>query len=92
MLRSSDFLAIILALGLASGCSPPPPRGVTMTLDAVNTADRILVIEGETDLPSGSRLQAEIQNRDGKTLLRDEAIVRRGAFYFDFALDICFYG
>jgi hypothetical protein len=58
-----------------------------MTLDAVNTADRILVVEGETDLPSGSRLQAEIQNRDGKAILRDEAIVRRGAFYFDFDLD-----
>ena len=55
-----------------------------MTLDAVNTADKILILEGETDLPGGSRLRAEIQNRDGKTLLRDEAVVRRGSFFFDF--------
>jgi hypothetical protein len=86
MLRASDLLAVLLGLALTSGCSPPPPRSVTMTLDAVNTADKILVVEGETDLPSGSRLQAEIQNRDGKPLLRDQAVVRRGAFYFDFDL------
>ena len=88
MPRSGHLFAPLLILGLlAAGCSPPPKRSVTMSLDAVNTADKILIVEGETDLPSGSRLEAEIQSRDGKTLLRDEAIVRRGAFYFDFDLD-----
>ncbi|MCA9778098.1 MAG: hypothetical protein KC800_15320 [Candidatus Eremiobacteraeota bacterium] len=78
------LLAALLALALSGGCERPPARGVTMTLNAVNTADKILVLEGETDLPGGSRLRAEIQNRDGKTLLRDEAVVRQGSFFFDF--------
>lgn len=58
-----------------------------MTLSAVNTADKILVIEGETDLPPGSKLVAELRSRDGKTLLRDQGVVRRGSFFFDFDLD-----
>ncbi|MFA5507238.1 MAG: hypothetical protein WC314_02230 [Vulcanimicrobiota bacterium] len=82
-----DLAALWLAINLAVGCAPPEPRTVSMTLDAVNSADKILVLEGETDLPSGSRLKAEIQSRDGKVLLRDDSIVRRGSFFFDFDLD-----
>jgi hypothetical protein len=58
-----------------------------MTLSAVNTADKILVLEGQTDLPAGSRLTAELQNREGKSLLRDDSVVRNGSFFFDFDLD-----
>lgn len=58
-----------------------------MSIQALNTADKILVLEGTTNLPSGSRLLAEIQNRDGKTLLRDKGVVRQGGFFFDFDLE-----
>ena len=58
-----------------------------MDLSAVNSADRILVLEGETDLPPGSRLSAELRNRDGKTIMRDKAVVRKGSFFFDFDLE-----
>ena len=58
-----------------------------MSLTAVNSANRILVVEGSTDLPSGSKLQAELQGRDGRVFLRDSAVVRKGTFFFDFDLD-----
>lgn len=78
----------IWALGvlasLTLGCSPPEPRTVSMELGAVNTADKILVLEGKTDLPPGAKLDAELRTRDGKTLLRDRAVVRQGSFFFDF--------
>ena len=69
------------------GCEAPQPREVNMSLNAVNTADKILVLEGETDLPPGSKLTAELRSRDGKTLLRDEGTVRQGSFFFDFDLE-----
>ena len=47
-----------------------------MNLKALNTADRILVVEGQTDLPPGARLKARLVDRDDKVLLRDEAVVR----------------
>ena len=57
-----------------------------MSLSAVNTDDKILVLEGTTDLPAGARLKAELEDRDGKAVSRDSATVRRGTFFFDFDL------
>lgn len=69
------------------GCKPPPEHQIEMSLTALNTANKILVVEGKTDLPSGSKLRAELQGRDGRVFLRDDAVVRRGGFFFDFDLD-----
>ena len=57
-----------------------------MTFQATNTADHILIVEGETDLPGGSPLYAELRNRESQVLSRDRAVVRQGKFYFDFDL------
>ncbi len=58
-----------------------------MTFRATNTADHILVVEGQTNLPAGSPLKAEIRTRDGLVLLRDSAVVSHDKFFFDFDLD-----
>jgi len=57
-----------------------------MSLAAVNTADKILVLEGQTDLPPGSRVTCELKNRDGESLQKDTSVVRNGSFFFDFDL------
>jgi hypothetical protein len=57
-----------------------------MTFAATNTADHILTVEGETNLPAGSPLKADLRTREGRTLLRDSAVVSHGKFYFDFDL------
>ncbi len=69
-----------------SGCEEPPARAVSMKFQATNTADHILIVEGETDLPGGSPLKAELRNREDQVLSRDSAVVRKGKFYFDFDL------
>ena len=71
---------------MGAGCSPPPPHKVTMTFQATNTADHILVVEGETNLPAGSPLKAELLTREGQVLLRDSAVVSHNKFFFDFDL------
>lgn len=57
-----------------------------MSFQATNTADHILVVEGETNLPAGSPLKAELQTREGRVMLRDSAVVSHGKFFFDFDL------
>lgn len=57
-----------------------------MSFQATNTADHILVVEGQTNLPAGSPLKAELQTREGRVMLRDSAVVSQGKFFFDFDL------
>jgi hypothetical protein len=57
-----------------------------MAFQATNTADHILVVEGETNLPAGSPIRAELQTREGQVMLRDRAVVSHSKFYFDFDL------
>ena len=88
MLRRS-LQAFLLSATLASltcGCEAPQSKTVSMSLHPVNTADRILVVEGHTDLPSGSRLSARLMDWDDKVLMRDQSVVRQGSFFFDFDL------
>lgn len=84
--RSWCCLALAGVLTFA-GCDRPKDRTVKMELKAVNTANKILVVEGTTDLPAGSKLAAELDGHDGRVFMRDESVVRDGAFYFDFDLD-----
>lgn len=75
-----------LALSLTLGCIDPPPVDIGMELWATNSADRILVVEGKTDLPGGALLTATVKDADGKVFLRDQAVVHQGRFFFDFDL------
>ena len=84
--RGQVCLLCLLLLAFVGGCARPEKRTVKMSLSAVNTDDKILVLEGTTDLPAGARLKAELEDRDGKTVSRDSATVRRGTFFFDFDL------
>lgn len=77
----------VVGLALNLACAKPPDTAVEMTFKATNSADQILVIEGQTDLPGGAPLRAELQDRDGRVVMRDSCVVRRGSFYFDFGLD-----
>ena len=71
---------------LSVACSAPQPYKVDMAFQVTNTADHILVVEGETNLPAGSPLKAELATRDGQVKLRDSSVVSHGKFFFDFDL------
>ena len=84
--RGQIGLLCLFLVAFLNGCAVSDKRGVKMNLSAVNTDDKILVLEGTTDLPAGARLKAELENRDGKAISRDTATVRHGSFFFDFDL------
>lgn len=85
MARGTSLLAG-LALAFSLGCAPPEPLNVDMKLKATNTADKILIVEGQTSLPGGAPLVATVKDGDGKVQLTDRGVVRQGRFYFDFDL------
>ncbi len=76
-----------LLLLLLAACEAPPTRTITIELSATNTADRILVVEGTTDLPGGAPVRAELLDREGRVYLKGKSVVRRGRFYFSFNLE-----
>lgn len=82
------MLSLVVGVTLfLHGCSDSlAPLRVEMTFQATNTADHILVVEGQTNLPAGSPLKAELRTRDGQVMLRDSAVVRHQSFFFDFDL------
>ena len=86
-IRLTKLTPVLLLSCFLGACSAPPPRNVSMDIEAVNTADKILIIEGTTDLPSGAKLEAELRTRDDKILLRDFSSVSRGGFYFGFDME-----
>lgn len=80
-------LGLVLATALVPGCGTGlTPFPVEMSLHATNTADHILVVEGQTNLPAGSPLKAELLTREGQVLLRDSSVVSHARFFFDFDL------
>ncbi len=89
-LLSRGFASRLCGVALAcclGGCEAPPARTFDLELKAVNTNDRILVVEGTTDLPGGAPLAGSLMHRDGRVFQRGRSSVQRGRFYFDFDLD-----
>lgn len=81
----AGLAGVLLGLGLTlSGCEERGPLKLDMDLEATNTADRILVVEGTTHLPAGAPLTATITDPEGQVYLRDRAVVQQGRFFFDF--------
>lgn len=79
------FWLLLWVLGIA-GCSARAPLVVEMALKVTNTADRMLVVEGVTNLPAGSVLSAQLTTRDREVLRRAKGTVSHGKTFFVFDL------
>lgn len=72
----------ILALLLATGCTITPVRRYDLSIDLTNDANRALSVEGRTNLPEGSPIEATlIHPEDGLTLASARGMVKRGRYF-----------
>ncbi len=77
-MRGFGAILILLCLG---GCTVRLVQDFTLTARLVNESNKLLSIEGESNLPEGAPIEARLLDKKGRRLARGQGQIREGAYF-----------